>query len=326
MGLFDGFNIGGAISSATSNFSSVSNTIGSITGGLNSTLGKFNSQFGGVIAGTNIGNTIGKAARVASIVDSLLGNSGRLNDIGRAFRSAGNAAQGVYVGANPKERDFAPAIAREDAVSNRTDTSSAGDWRVSLSVPTEIADSPVFASFMGEGRTGGRMVFPFNPVILLGHSAAYSTIAPTHTNYPFHAYQNSSIDNITVTGEFFNENEADALYWVACVHFLRTMTKMFYGNGDKIGNPPLVSHLNGYGKYVLNDIPVLITNFTVDLPADVDYIPVTVPGDPSPNYVPTQSQIAVTCVPNYARRTVAQFDLKKFAQGGFIGNRKQGFV
>ena len=323
MSLFGGFNIGGAISGATSNFSSVSSTIGSITGGLNSTLGKFNSQFGGVIAGTNIGNTIGKAARVASIVDSLLGNRSR---IGSAFRSAGNAAQGVYVGANPRERTEAIAIAREDSVSNRTDTSTAGDWRVSLSVPSEIASSPVFASFMGEGRTGGRMVFPFNPVILLGHTATYQTITPTHVNYPFHAYQNSSIDNITITGDFYNENEADALYWVACVHFLRTMTKMFYGNGDKVGNPPLVSHLNGYGKYVLNDIPVLITNFTVDLPADVDYIPVVVPGDSSPNYVPTQSQLSVTCVPNYARRTVSQFDLKKFAEGGFIGNRKQGFV
>jgi hypothetical protein len=326
MSLFGGFNIGGAISSATSNFSSVSNVIGSITGGLNSTLGKFNSQFGGVIAGTNIGNTINKAARVASIVDSLLGNSGKLNNIAGAFRSVGNAAQGVYVGANPQDRPFTIAISREDAVSNRTDTSSAGDWRVSLSVPTEIASSPIFDSFRGENRTGGRMVFPFNPVILLGHSAAYSTITPTHVNYPFHAYQNSSIDNITITGEFFNENEADALYWVACVHFLRTMTKMFYGNGDKVGNPPLVSRLNGYGKYVLNDIPVLITNFTVDLPADVDYIPVVVPGDPAPNYVPTQSQISVTCVPNYARRAVSRFDLKKFSEGGFIGKGREGFV
>jgi len=33
MSLFGGFNIGGAINSATSNFSSVSGVIGSITGG-----------------------------------------------------------------------------------------------------------------------------------------------------------------------------------------------------------------------------------------------------------------------------------------------------
>ena len=325
MALFGGFNIGGAISSATSNFSSVTSAISSVTGGLNTAVGAFNSKFGGILAGTNIGNTINKVGKVAGILDSLLGNSGRLSSIGSAFRSAGNAAQGVFVGANPQDQGVTPAIAREDLVSNRTDTSSAGDWRVSLSVPTEIASSPVFASFMGEGRTNGRMVFPFNPVILLGHSAAYATVAPTHVNYPFHAYQNSSIDNITITGEFFTENEADGLYWVACVHFLRTMTKMFYGSGDNVGLPPLVSHLNGYGKYVLNDIPVLITNFTVDMPADVDYIAVSVPGDNAPNYVPTKSQISVTLVPNYARRTVSRFDLKKFADGGFVG-KVEGFV
>ncbi len=318
MSLFSGFSIGGAISGATSNFSSVSGIIGSVTGGLNSTLGSFNSQFGGVLAGSAIGNTINKAARVASIVDRLINPA-------QQQRIFGNAAQGVYIGANPAERTFKPAIAREDAVSNRTDTASAGDWRVSLSVPTEIADSPVFDSLLGDSRTGGRMVFPFNPTILLGHTATYTSIAPTHTNYPFNAYQNSKPDQITITGEFYNENEADALYWVACVHFLRTMTKMFYGNGPNIGNPPLISHLNGYGKYVLNDIPVLITNFTVDMPNDVDYIPVVVPGDPSPNYVPTKSQLTVTCTPNYARRSVATFDLKKFSQGGFIGT-KEGFV
>jgi hypothetical protein len=321
MSIFDSFNIGGAISAATSNFSSVTSAIGSVTGGLNSALGTLSRSTGGILAGTSIGSTINKVARVASIVDSLLGNG---KDVAGAFRRVGNATQGVFVGANPPDRGFVPAIAASD-VSNRTDKSDAGDWRVSLSVPTEIADSPVFASFMGDNGTKGRMVFPFNPTINLGHTATYAKITPTHTNYPFNAYQSSSADNITIAGDFYSENEADALYWISCVHFLRTMTKMFYGNGDNVGLPPLVTHLNGYGKYVLNDIPVLITNFTVDMPPDVDYIPVTVPGDPAQNYVPIKSTITVTCTPNYARRAVSRFDLKKFANGGFV-NRPEGFV
>lgn len=323
MSLFGGFNIGGAISNAVSNFSSVSSAIKNVTGGLNTSLSKFNNTFGGVLAGTNLGRTVNNVTKVVGIVDSLLGNGSKLKDIGSAFRSVGNATQGVYVGANPQESSITPAIAREDLPSNRTDTSLAGDWRVSLSIPTEIADSPVFASFMGDERTRGRMVFPFNPVILLGHSANYANVTPIHNNYPYHAYQNSQIDNITITGEFFNENEADAVYWAACVHFLRTMTKMFYGSGTNVGLPPLISHLNGYGKYVLNDIPVLITNFTVDMPSDVDYIPCKVLNDM--NYVPTQSQISVTCVPNYSRRAVSRFNLKEFANGTYVG-KAEGFV
>ena len=223
------------------------------------------------------------------------------------------------------DRTITRAIISSD-ISTRNDS----DWRVSISVPEILLKGDILGPLKANDsasafNTGNRMVFPFNPVILLGHSAAYSNITPTHTNYHYHAYQSSSIDNITITGEFFNENEADALYWVACVHFLRTMTKMFYGNGANVGLPPLVSHLNGYGKFVLNDIPVVITNFTVDLPADVDYIPVLVPGDKDVNMVPTQSQIAVTCVPNYARRSAARFNLTEFANGNFVG-RPEGFV
>ena len=121
------------------------------------------------------------------------------------------------------------------------------------------------------------------------------------------------------------ENEDDAKYWVACVHFLRTMTKMFYGNGDHIGNPPLISRLNGYGKYVLNDIPVLLKNFQIELGSDIDYVPVTLSGDPKPNYVPTRSTITVTCSPNYARSAVSRFNLKEFANGNFV-NKPEGFV
>jgi hypothetical protein len=102
------------------------------------------------------------------------------------------------------------------------------------------------------------------------------------------------------------------------------MTKMFYGSSSgSLGNPPPVARLNGYGKYVLNNIPVLLTNFTTDLPQDVDYIPCTVGGEV--NYVPTQCVFTVTCAPNYARRSQARFSLQDYAAGRHI-NGPEGFV
>ena len=77
------------------------------------------------------------------------------------------------------------------------------------------------------------MIFPFNPTVLLSHSANYSQIQPTHTNYAYNAYENSQVDAITITGEFYQENEDDAKYWIACLHFLRSATKMFYGNSHR---------------------------------------------------------------------------------------------
>ena len=194
------------------------------------------------------------------------------------------------------------------------------DWRVSLSVPPTIESSSILVPLK---NSNNRMIFPFTPALQLAHTANYSQIAPTHTNYVFNAYQNSKIENITISGEFVVENEVDAKYWVACLHFLRTMTKMFYGSGTNQGNPPLVSRLNGYGKHVLNNIPVLIGNFSVDLNNDVDYVPCTINGQV--DYAPTQSTISVTCIPNYARRTHSKFDLIKFANGDFV-NKPEGFV
>lgn len=227
-------------------------------------------------------------------------------------------------------------------------SNAAVDWRVSLAVPDVVRGGPVLAPL---ANTNNRMIFPFTPTIIYSHTANYNTISPTHSNYPFYAYQNSQVDQIQITGDFFSENEADARYWIACVHFLRTMTKMFYGNGEYLGNPPPLSRLNGYGKHVLNDVPVLITNFTVDLPADVDYIPCSIQeggsdtalaavasfggsvsggefgSGPSSdvNYVPVQSTMTVQVVPNYARASHSQFNLRTFANGGFIGDEK-GFI
>lgn len=205
------------------------------------------------------------------------------------------------------------------------DDGKPADWRVSLDVPSIVSNnSPILSPLVNSNR---KMVFPFTPTIILGHSANYSQITPTHSNYPFYAYQNSQVDTITINGDFFTENEDDARYWLACIHFLRTMTKMFYGDRDGSGRPPPMSRLNGYGSYVMNNVPILITSFTTDLPADVDYIPCEVPTDTgsSENYVPAQSTITVQVAPNYARRSVAGFDLQDFARGGFVG-KQEGFI
>jgi hypothetical protein len=149
-------------------------------------------------------------------------------------------------------------------------------------------------------------------------------VHPVHINYPYHAYQNSQVNEITVAGEFIVENENDGKYWIAVLHYLRTLTKMFYGEGEDVGNPPLIVRLNGYGNYVLNNIPCVVSQFTTDLPNDVDYISVTM-DDNSVNYVPTSSQVNVTLQPQYSRRNQSTFDLRKFANGGFVG-QNQGFV
>lgn len=228
---------------------------------------------------------------------------------------------------NPREPNIpiATPSAPRPAVARLIDPQSqeASDWRVSISVPSVLLQQGLGPVLSPLEKTDNKMIFPFTPTIQLAHTANYSQITPTHTNYVFNAYQNSKVENIVITGDFAVENEEDAKYWVACLHFLRTMTKMFYGESNPLGNPPMVSRLNGYGKHVLNNIPVLIGNFSIDLTPDVDYVPCQVDGEI--NYAPTKSTVSVTCMPNYARRSHSRFNLNDFAKGGSV-NGEEGFV
>lgn len=213
-------------------------------------------------------------------------------------------------------------------ISKNISSSDASDWRVSISIPEILLEGPVLDP-LKEGsngsayNTGNRLVFPFNPTIIFSHSANYQAVQPIHTNYPFYAYENSQVEAMTITGEFFQENEYDAAYWIAAIHFLRTATKMFYGESTPLGNPPPLCRLNGYGPHVLNNVPIVITNFTTDMPADVDYIECTVNGEK--NFVPVQSTITVTVQPQYARRSQSRFSLNDYAKGAHVGG-DEGFI
>ena len=131
---------------------------------------------------------------------------------------------------------------------------------------------------------------------------------------------------------------------------------MFYGgDSHEQGAPPPVVFLTGYGDYVFDKVPVVITTFTVDMPDQVDYISTVVhPGDgkklegrrsltsdgvqPGQFYgheklkdnfytwAPTQSLISITCQPIYSRSQVAEFSLEKFVNGAYVGKNSTGFI
>jgi len=256
-------------------------------------------------------------AVVDSATDTIQQEIGNLGPLGQI------AAKFIFDTAIA-DRTITRAIISSD-ISTRNDS----DWRVAISVPEILLVGDILAPLReNKGtssafNTGNRMVFPFNPSVLFSHTANYAPVQPTHTNYVYNAYENSQVDAITITGEFFQENENDAKYWIACLHFLRTATKMFYGESDPLGNPPPVCRLNGYGSHVLNNIPIIITNFTTDVPQDSDFIECTVNG--IKNFVPVQSTITVTVQPQYARRSQARFSLNQYASGGHI-NGDEGFI
>jgi hypothetical protein len=145
---------------------------------------------------------------------------------------------------------------------------ASNDWRVRLSIPTAFSGSPILQPLI---QANG-LVFPYTPQIQINSSANYNEQSMTHQNYQFISYQSSRIEQIQIIAPFNVEDGAQALYWLAAVHLLRSATKMFTGEGDFQGNPPPILKLNGYGDYVFKNVPVVVKSFNVDLPQDSNYI------------------------------------------------------
>lgn len=228
---------------------------------------------------------------------------------GRALRTFG-----LIEGANPVSGKFA---------SGSWDTGANTDWRVRLSIPptSEYQDSLLLSPLK---ETNG-LVWPYTPTVTISHSASYNPISPTHSNYPFQTYAHSQIDAMTISGEFTVENSREAEYWIGAMHYLKSVTKMSYGESSKRGAPPPVVRLNGYGDYVFKDVPVVVTNFTTNMDADVDYIEAPDRG-PNGSWAPTRSTITVTLMPAYSRDAVNKFSLDAFVSGSYLFDNNTGYL
>jgi len=157
------------------------------------------------------------------------------------------------------------------------------DWRVRVSLAagagilyqdanTTGTDSALLYPLI---ETNG-VIWPYVPQITVMHQANYSSASLTHSNYPAHFYNNSEVADIQVSGEFTVQSPADGQYLMAAVYFFRAATKMFFGQGSNVGNPPPIVFLDGYGSHYFPHVPCVITQFSHTLPSEVDYIQVPI--------------------------------------------------
>lgn len=273
-------------------------------------------------------NTVSTTAdRLGTILDTGQQVINTFNGVVNDFTNPARLASMLRSGSIPNGTEAATKTYNA-GVWKATDTS---DWRVRLGVPplAGFENSPILRPLYDSNNA---MVWPITPQINTGHTANYGQMAPIHSNYPFQMYQSSQPDDITISGSFPVDNESDGRYWVAAVHFLRSATKMFYGEKSALsGAPPPVLRLNGYGDFVFKDVPVVVKSFTLDLPNNVDYIRVPITGTPDSSisttsgnmaYVPTLSTLNVTLAVTYSRDSVRQFSLSKFVNGDYITQGK----
>lgn len=258
---------------------------------------------------------------VASVLDVLDPSKARLSLAGL-----------LSGGRNAAPKQTSPTI---------TFASESQDWRVRISLAKG-------ASYFYRGVEPGIMVpllktdgvvFPYTPQVSVTHLARYGQQPLTHSNYTNYFYEGSEVQAVQLSGDFTVQNIEEGKYLLACIYFFRAATKMFFGSGNNVGNPPPMVFLNGYGSHYFPNVPCVVTNFTHTLPPDVDYLNIPVEtdtvfgtqnqganstGGSKFTRVPTASQVSVTLQPIYTRKDVYEnFSLDQFAAGKLIN---KGFI
>lgn len=156
----------------------------------------------------------------------------------------------------------------------RNTKAQSSDWRVRL----RLAPSSTYLYNSGQPgilaalKITDGIIFPYTPSIETAYKANYETYDLTHSNYRGYFYKNSYVDAVNVRGTFTAQDTKEADYLLAVIHFLRSCTKMFYGQDQQRGAPPPLLYFNGYGDYQFTELPCVVSQFNYTLPPDVDYI------------------------------------------------------
>lgn len=190
------------------------------------------------------------------------------------------------------------------------------DLRVKILVPPSYIQ-PATAGGNNELANLGGIVFPYTPQITVESKADYTSIAPIHTNYAQYFYTRSSVSPISISGKFTVQNDNDAAVYLSTMHLLKSLTKMRFGSDPDAGSPPPVCRLYAYGKYMFDNIPIVISSFRSEFPESVDYYTFgRVTDDPifEAAVVPTVSTFTVNCIPVYSRGEMQKFNVKDFLE------------
>ena len=119
------------------------------------------------------------------------------------------------------------------------------------------------------------ILFPYQPDITYSASVAYAPYDLTHTNYTFQAYRNTPSPTLQMTTQFASVTDEEGRYTLGVLHFLRSVTKMFFGKQDvgqspTAGTPPPVLRFSAFGEKQFFNIPVVLSDFSTTYDSGVD--------------------------------------------------------
>ena len=243
-------------------------------------------------------------------------------DLGTTATNATNTGTGTSAdsaAASANIQGLIQSAQNQQTIADQRKQVNNGDWRVRLRLAPQsnyLYNAPTPGILAPLKVTDG-IIFPYTPAINTSYRANYSNYDLTHSNYRGYFYQNSYVDAVNLTATFTAQDTNDANYLLAVIHFLRSATKMFYGQDAQRGSPPPVVYLTGLGDYQFREHSCLISQFTYNLPADVDYIRAGSPNNAGLNFnnIRDRQSVATNSIFGSLNRLAAAF----LPQGGITG-------
>lgn len=207
-------------------------------------------------------------------------------------------------------------------------------------------------------NTNGFM-FPYRPIIETGGNIQYGTQELVHSIQDFNYFIRNSSTNFGISGQFTCEDNDTAAYTFACIHFLRSISKMHFGGfgsssssaasnslasltsassalssltnssgtsssttsaDSLVGAPPEMLVLNAYGQYMFNNIPVILRSFSITFPDNVDYVKFSV--NNVDVWLPVVLTITLSLVSQVTPEEARKFNYTDFKNGSLLKKGK----
>lgn len=183
------------------------------------------------------------------------------------------------------------------------------------------------------------LLFPYTPSVSVSGESNWTKHDLVHTNYDVLSYQRTPSANIQVTGKFTVQNQREGEYALAAIHFLRTVTKMYYGNADSAqanpqestadsglaGLPPPVLVLHGYGNYMFNDVRVVCQGYSFSFDDTQDLVNIITPSGGEVMLPPLFSIQVNLGMQQSPARIRDRFSLNEFRTGELLNLTRSGW-
>lgn len=210
--------------------------------------------------------------------------------------------------------------------------------------PNERENNILFPLWATDG-----LMFPYTPSIQVSQDTTWQAADLEHSNFDILSWKNSASATISLTAKFTVQNQREGEYLLAAIHFLRTVSKSFFGEADaekfsafkaktpgitsektpqqnadnqitqsasagRAGLPPPVLLFSGYGDYMFNDLRVVVKSHSWSYDEAADLIEIKLPRGKV--WLPPLMSLSISLsIQNNTDRVREQFNLDDFRTG-----------